>query len=123
MFAIGGDADVLGCMPETIRHAVVIQELSKMHPELLCAGMVVDAVSLAWRQNWWNEGAGTVRWGKDTITCEEEQVQAAQPENRLFFAGEHCSSTPAWIEGAIESAINVVHEIQFYKPRTRLASA
>jgi monoamine oxidase len=122
-YTIGSDADVLGCMPTTIRHAVVIQELSKMHPELLCPGMVVDAVSFAWGQNWWSEGAGTVRWGKDTITCEEEQAQAAQPENHLFFAGEHCSSTPAWIEGAIESAVNAAREIQLHKPRTRLASA
>jgi monoamine oxidase len=122
-YTIGDDADVLGCMPATIRHAEVIQELSKMHPELLCPGMVMDAASLAWGQNWWSEGAGVVRWGKDAIMCEEERVQAARPENRLFFAGEHCSSTPAWIEGAIESAVNAVREIQLHKPRTRLASA
>jgi len=122
-YTIGDDADVLGCMPATIRHAVVLQELSKMHPEVLCPGMVVDAVSLAWGQHWWSEGAGTVRWGKDAAACEEERVRAARPENRLFFAGEHCSSTPAWIEGAIESAVNAVREIQLHKPRTSLASA
>jgi monoamine oxidase len=122
-YTIGGDADVLGRMPATIRHAVVIQELSKLHPELLCPGMVVDAVSFAWGQHWWSEGAGTVRWGKDTSVCEEERAHAAAPENHLFFAGEHCSSTPAWIEGAIESAVNAVHEIQLHKPRTRLVSA
>lgn len=122
-YTIGNDADVLGCMPATIRHAVVIQELSRMHPELLSPGMVLDAVSFSWGQNWWSAGAGTVRWGKDTIACEEERAQAAAPENRLFFAGEHCSSTPAWIEGAIESAVNVVREIQLYKPQARLASA
>jgi monoamine oxidase len=122
-YTIGGDADVLGRMPASIRHAVVLQELSTMHPELLRPDMVVDAVSLAWGQNWWSEGAGAVRWGKDTATCEEERVQAARSENRLFFAGEHCSSTPAWIEGAIESAVNAVREIQLHKPRTHLASA
>jgi monoamine oxidase len=122
-YTIGGDADVLGCMPATIRNAVVIQELSKMHPELLRPGMVVDAVSFAWGQNWWSEGAGTVRWGKDTATCEDELTQSARPENHLFFAGEHCSSTPAWIEGAIESALNAVREIHLHEPRTRLASA
>jgi monoamine oxidase len=122
-YTIGSDADVLGRMPATVRHAEVIQELSKMHPELLRPGMVVDAVSLAWGQNWWSEGAGTIRWGKDAITCEEERAEAARPENRLFFAGEHCSSTPAWIEGAIESAVNAVREIQLHKPRTLLLSA
>ena len=120
-YTIGDDADVLGCMPTTIRHEIVIQELSKMHPELLYPGMVVDAVSLAWGQHRWSEGAGTVLWGKDAATYEEERVQAARPENRLFFAGEHCSSTPAWIDGAIESAVNAVREIQFHQPRTRLA--
>lgn len=122
-YTIGEDADVLGGMPATIRHAAVLQELSKVHPELLRPGMVVDAVSLAWGQYWWSDGAAAVRWGKDAAACEEERVQAACPENRLFFAGEHCSSTPAWIDGAIESAVNAVREIQLHKPRTRLAPA
>jgi monoamine oxidase len=121
-YTIGDDADLLGCMPAAMRHAVVLEELSKMHPELLYPGMVVDAVSLAWGQNWWSEGAGAVRWGKDAVTSEEERVQAARPENRLFFAGEHCSSTPAWIDGAIESAVNAVCEIQLHTPRPRLVS-
>lgn len=122
-YTIGGDADVLGCMPTAARHTLVLQELGKMHPELLYPGMVVDAVSLAWGQNWWSEGAGTVRWGKDAATSEEERAQAARPENRLFFAGEHCSSKPAWIDGAIESAVNAVCEIQLHTPRPRLVSA
>jgi monoamine oxidase len=121
-YTIGDDADVLGCMPATMRHEVVLQELSKIHPELLYPGMVVDTVSLPWGQHRWSEGAGTVRWGKDADTYEEELAQAACPENRLFFAGEHCSSTPAWIEGAIESAVQAVREIQFHQPRTHLAS-
>jgi monoamine oxidase len=121
-YTIGDDADVLGCMPATMRHEVVLQELSKIHPELLYPGMVVDTVSLPWGQHRWSEGAGTVRWGKDADTYEEELAQAACSENRLFFAGEHCSSTPAWIEGAIESAVQAVREIQFHQPRTHLAS-
>jgi len=122
-YTIGGDADLLGCMPTTTRHEIVIQELSEMHPELLHPGMVVDTMSLAWGQYRWSEGAGTVLWGKDAATYEEERAQAARPENRLFFAGEHCSSTPAWIEGAIESAVHAVREIQLHKTRTRLAPA
>lgn len=122
-YTIGYDADVLGCMPAAMRHAIVLQELSKIHPELLHPGMVMDVVSLAWGQHQWSEGAGAVLWGKDAATYEEERAQAARPENRLFFAGEHCSATPAWIDGAIESAVNAVREIQLHKPRTRLAPA
>jgi monoamine oxidase len=122
-YTIGYDADVLGCMPAAMRHAIVLQELSKIHPQLLHPGMVMDVVSLAWGQHQWSEGAGAVLWGKDAATYEEERAQAARPENRLFFAGEHCSATPAWIDGAIESAVNAVREIQLHKPRTRLISA
>ncbi len=80
-------------------------------------------MSLAWGQHRWSEGAGTVLWGKDAATYEEERAQAARPENRLFFEGEHCSSTPAWIDGAVESAINAVREIQLRKTGTHLAPA
>lgn len=116
-YTIGADADALGRLPAGVRHAVVLQELGKMHPELLRPGMVLDAVSLAWGRYWWTEGAACVRWGKDTHACERERRRASRPEHRLFFAGEHCSSTTAWIEGAIESAVRAVYEIHFHQPR------
>ncbi|MBA8923262.1 monoamine oxidase [Kutzneria viridogrisea] len=121
-YTIGADADALGHLPAAVRHAVVLQELSKMHPEVLRPGMILDAVSLTWGRRWWSEGAACVRWGKDTAACEEERRLAACPEHRLFFAGEHCSSTTAWLEGAIESAVNAVHEIQLHESRTKQLS-
>jgi monoamine oxidase len=33
------------------------------------------------------------------------------PEGRVHFAGEHTSTAPAWIEGAIQSGIRVAHEV------------
>ncbi|WP_235427135.1 flavin monoamine oxidase family protein [Cohnella kolymensis] len=33
------------------------------------------------------------------------------PEGRVHFADEHASDTPAWMQGAIESAIRVVNEV------------
>lgn len=33
------------------------------------------------------------------------------PEGRVHFAGEHTSTTPAWIEGAVQSGIRVAHEV------------
>jgi monoamine oxidase len=39
------------------------------------------------------------------------------PEGRVHFAGEHASSTHAWIQGAIESGIHVAHEVNNL-PRT-----
>jgi monoamine oxidase len=39
------------------------------------------------------------------------------PEGRVHFAGEHASSTHAWIQGAIESGIHVAYEVNDF-PRT-----
>ena len=30
---------------------------------------------------------------------------AMMPEKRILFAGEHCSSHPAWMQGALESGL------------------
>lgn len=111
-YTMGDDADVLGGMPEPQRHDVVLDEVGRMHPELHEPGMVVEAVSRAWGQYRWSNGAGVTRWGKDVAACEEERDRAARPVGRLFFAGEHCSSTTAWLDGAIESALNAASAIE-----------
>ncbi|HEY0616706.1 MAG TPA: FAD-dependent oxidoreductase, partial [Kribbella sp.] len=56
----------------------------------------------------WTRGGCAVRWGKDDGQIVEEQELASTPQNHLFFAGEHCSKNPAWIDGAIESALDAV---------------
>ncbi len=89
-----------------------------MHPELLSPGMVLGAVSVAWGDDRWSPGCVT-RWGKTTAECEEERLRTARPVGRLFFAGEHCSTTPAWIEGAIESALRAVGEVAGLEPVRR----
>ncbi|MFL5859658.1 MAG: FAD-dependent oxidoreductase, partial [Solirubrobacteraceae bacterium] len=59
----------------------------------------------------WTGGGCSVRWGKDATASEEERMRVARPQRTLFFAGEHCSSTPAWIDGAIESAVLAVRQL------------
>ncbi|SDJ22070.1 flavin monoamine oxidase family protein [Nonomuraea jiangxiensis] len=111
-YTMGDDADRLGRMPPAACRSVVLDELSKMHPELRRPGMVLDSASLAWGQHRWSEGAGVTRWGMSVAASEEQRSRAARPQGRLFFAGEHCSSTPAWIDGAIESALEAVGQIR-----------
>jgi monoamine oxidase len=43
--------------------------------------------------------------------------RAACPQGRLFFAGEHCSITPAWINAGIESALGAVAQIDAFARR------
>ncbi|MDH2387875.1 NAD(P)/FAD-dependent oxidoreductase [Streptomyces sp. HNM0663] len=116
-YTIGPDADALGRLSETERNAVVSRELSVMHPELSRPGMVLGVAGRAWGARRWSWGAATVRWGQEAALREAERRAAARPQKGLFFAGEHCSSKPAWIEGAIESAIDAAHEIEWYEPR------
>lgn len=41
----------------------------------------------------------------------ELEAHISNPEGRVHFAGEHTSSKPAWMEGAIESGIRVAIEV------------
>ena len=45
-------------------------------------------------------------------------LEAARPQNNLFFAGEHCSKYPAWIQGSIESTLEAVYDIVSHKTAT-----
>jgi monoamine oxidase len=110
-YTIGADADLLGHLPPAGRYSYVLTELGQMHPELLSPGMVLNATSIAWGQHRWTGGGCAVRWGKDAETCEQERLRIVSPQGALFFAGEHCSSTPAWINGAIESARDAVADL------------
>jgi monoamine oxidase len=110
-YTIGEEADQLGRMSLADRHEYVRQQLAKVHPRILEPGMIRSAVSLAWGQDEWTRGGCAVRWGKDDGQIVEEQELASTPQNHLFFAGEHCSKNPAWIEGAIESALDAVDRI------------
>ncbi|MFI1252959.1 flavin monoamine oxidase family protein [Streptomyces netropsis] len=121
-YTIGREAERLGRMSPRRRHRLVLEELGAVHPELLRPGMVLEAVSTAWGHTPWTVGCA-MRWGKDAAEVEEERVRAARPVHRLFFAGEHTSTTPAWIEGAVESALRAVEEIDGYAPSRRPAAA
>lgn len=117
-YSIGPDADDLGLRGDEDRTALVIDELSRMHPELRRPGMILGTAGRAWGDHRWSRGAATVRWGQEAAVREAERREATRPQGRLFFAGEHCSSKPAWIEGAIESAIDAAHEIEWHEPRS-----
>ncbi|NML54686.1 FAD-dependent oxidoreductase [Streptomyces sp. R302] len=110
-YTIGEDADVLGGMPAPVRHRAVVEELGRMHPQLLRRGMVRGVASLAWGGHPWTRGGCTIRWGADPAGREEQRLRALRPQGRMFFAGEHCATEPAWIEGAVESALEAVELI------------
>ncbi|MFI1577549.1 flavin monoamine oxidase family protein [Embleya sp. NPDC020630] len=112
-YAIAEDGNLLGHFPPQARHAAVIDELSLLHPELKDSDAVLGAAGIAWGTHRWSKGCTSHHWGwgDDADRRAREMRRAARPQGRLFFAGEHCSSTPAWINGAIESALGAVAAI------------
>lgn len=113
-YTIGDDAKYLGIMSEQERYAYVKNAISKLHPEIEVPGMLLSMATVAWGDYKWSAGGCSIPWGEDTVSKSNyyaHYLEAARPQNRLFFAGEHCSKFPAWIQGAIESAIVAVYEI------------
>lgn len=118
-YTIGDEAERIGRLPARRRHRLVLDELAAAHPRLRRPGMVLGSASAVWGQSRWSGGCAT-RWGRSAAECEMERLRAARPAGRLFFAGEHCSTAPAWIEGAIESALHAVHQVVHYAPPARV---
>lgn len=117
-YTIGPDSENLAKLDPAALRQRVLREVRSMHPRLAEPGMVLGAVSRAWGEYPWAQGAANIRWGQDEATRRAEQWAAARPQGGLFFAGEHCSAKPAWIEGAIESALDVVHDFALPGPRS-----
>ncbi|MBW4490999.1 MAG: FAD-dependent oxidoreductase [Trichocoleus desertorum ATA4-8-CV12] len=116
-YTIGDDAEHLGIMSESERHAYVKNAVSKLHPEIETPGMLVDMATIAWGHYKWSAAGCTIHW--DENRC--NYLEASRPHDRLFFAGEHCSRFPAWLQGSIESALEAVYDIASYKPKIESA--
>ncbi|BAY82335.1 amine oxidase [Calothrix parasitica NIES-267] len=112
-YTIGDDADRLGNMSDSERHNYVKDVVSKVHPELQQQGMIQDVASIAWGNYEWSAGGCTIHWDDSNHTA--NYLEAARPQNNLFFAGEHCSKYPAWIQGSIESTLEAVYDIVSHK--------
>ncbi|MEO1377787.1 MAG: NAD(P)/FAD-dependent oxidoreductase [Cyanobacteria bacterium J06635_10] len=119
-YTIGDDAETMGNMSETERHNYVKDVVSKVHPELQQEGMIKDVASIAWGNYEWSAGGCTVHWDDSNHTA--TYLEAARAQNTLFFAGEHCSKYPAWIQGSIESTLEAVYDIVSYKTAVDLAT-
>ncbi|MEC4817609.1 MAG: NAD(P)/FAD-dependent oxidoreductase [Scytonema sp. PMC 1069.18] len=118
-YTIGDDAERMAMMSESERFEYVQNVVSKIHPELNTPGMIVDKASIAWGNYKWSAGGCTVHW--DDADGQINYLKAQRPQNTLFFAGEHCSRFPAWLQGSIESALEAVYDILKHKPMVQSA--
>ena len=100
------DARRLGALSNDERAEVVIQNVSRFHPEL--RDYVVDSASVDWEQYRWTAGAFVMLKPGE---LERFYPAAIRPEGRLYFAGEHCSTDQGWIQGALIASLRAVLQI------------
>ena len=110
-YTIGNDAEHLGAMSEQDRSLYVKNALSQLHPEIQAPGVLADTTTIAWSNYKWSAGGCSVPWSHNMSYKYRLHQDIAKPQKTLFFAGEHCSRLPAWIQGAMESALQAVHDI------------
>lgn len=122
-YTIGPDAEWLDRLPRRERVTAVLGGLAAIHPALAEPGMVLGVASQAWGEDPTACGAASLRWSKDPLTAARERELAAEPSGGLFFAGEHCSAHPAWIEGAVESGEAAAEEIHTCQPTSQRVAA
>ena len=105
----GQDARRLGAMPPSQREDTVIRLISDIHPELRERGMIIQKTSWAW---------DTYRWSLGTFAFylpgqfQRMHETVVRPEGLIYFAGEHCSHSHSWMEGALESARMAVDALE-----------
>lgn len=104
-YTAGAAARRLAAMPAAERVAFVRAELGKVEPSL---ATFERGVSKVWDEDPWARGG--YAWFKPGQVLGLAN-DLARPEGRVHFAGEHASTAPQWLEGAVESALRVVDEI------------
>jgi monoamine oxidase len=104
----GQDARRLGQLPVEERVALVVRQIARIHPEITEPGMIDDVASIFWDSYpWTNSSFAELLPGQQTTMHDD----AAAPEGKLFFAGEHTSLDTGWIQGAVASALRALREI------------
>jgi monoamine oxidase len=105
-YLAGPQARRVTAMKEAERVSSTLGLVEKAHPRIRQHFEV--GVSKCWDEDEWARGAYT--WFKPgQMTSLLPHV--ARPEGRVYFAGEHASSLPGWMQGALESGNQVAREV------------
>jgi monoamine oxidase len=97
----GQDARRLGAMTASQREEFTTKQAALVHPELKERGMIIERNSWAWDTYRWSGGAFALYQPGQFARLHRHVVA---PEGPIYFAGEHCSHSHSWMQGALESA-------------------
>jgi monoamine oxidase len=96
----------LGDLTEGERAAFLCTEMDRVHPGF--SRHFEGSHVQAWHKDPWTRGAVALP-GPGQLSGEWRN--AAKPEGRLHFAGEHLSSYSGWMQGALQSGIRAAREV------------
>jgi monoamine oxidase len=98
-------AHQLSELSEGDRMERMIGDMDEVHPGLRLH--LETVVTKCWLNDPWQRGAYTVYLPGQ----QEWYAETCKREGRVWFAGEHTSPWPGWMQGALASGIGVAHEI------------
>jgi len=105
-YMLGGVGQRSGAMDPDARIAFVSGEMEKVHPGLL--DNLEGCVAKVWPADPWAGGAGSeYSPGQLTTLC----MGLERAEGRVYFAGEHISVCPYWMQGALQSGLRAAKEV------------
>lgn len=105
-YTAGVQARRLTGMSDTDRLSYTLEQMEKVYPGL--TQNYEGGASKSWDADEWSRG--DYAWFKPgQMTALLPHI--ARPEGRLHFAGDHTSSWPGWMQGALASGLRVATEI------------
>jgi monoamine oxidase len=107
-FAIGQQARRIAAMSESGRKSFVLEQLGPVFEGRLTADNIDRIVPKFWEQDPWALGAYPYFTTEQFLSL----TDIAEPEGRIYFAGEHTSPYTGFIEGALESGRRAAKEIK-----------
>lgn len=107
-------ATFVGNMEPNIRIEYIKKQIEKIHrlPEKYLDSIAIQSKFIEWNREYWFRGAVS------NFTPEQKRIfsyDILKPEydNRVFFAGEHTSSTHAWMQGALYTGKLAANKIAY----------
>lgn len=102
-YSWGQDARRMGSLSHEQRVETCLTVLEQIHPGI--REDVIGTTSCFWDEQMWARGAFAMSQSNE---IPRHFDQGRRAEGRLFFAGEHLSFNPGWIQGAVISSIDAV---------------
>ncbi|WP_088041527.1 flavin monoamine oxidase family protein [Bacillus sp. EAC] len=103
----GSDAFIWDSMSEEDRIKKALENLSYIFGKIVYEEFIVGSTH-SWSDYPFSGGAFVM---SKPYQQKELGPYMSTPEGRIHFAGAHISSTPGWIQGAIESGVRVAYEV------------